>query len=180
MFPRLAMRWRSFPSGGTTIRWRIAAVFQRERNWRWKSRRGRLGRTQLYPPDIRGGGQVIPEMEHVIRLWGSAAESMEIASSSGSKIGQRVWAKYIGRRPGPPSQKDGRHFPPQSWPTAIAAMALLRRADNLVFVCLGLVIVGPRPTGKIRYGLRGHPRAHPTARWIATDTEAFGWGTGST
>src|SRR6266446_6909786 len=145
----------------TIIRWHRAGF---RAYWRWKSRR-RGGRPTV-PPEIR---KLIHEMSIANPLWGAPRIHGELLKL-GIEIGQTSVAKYIARRPGPPSQ---------GWKTflhnhadGIAAMSLFVVPTISVRLLYGLLIVGHGRRQIVWLGVT----AHPTAEWIANQiTEAFGW-----
>src|SRR6266481_2429465 len=115
----------------TIIRWHRAGF---RTYWRWKSRR-RGGRPTV-PRDIR---KLIHEMSIANPLWGAPRIHGELLKL-GIEIGQTSVAKYMARRPGPPSQ---------GWKTflhnhadGIAAMDLFVVPTISFRLLYGLLIVG--------------------------------------
>src|SRR5258708_8734248 len=132
----------------TIIRWHHAGF---RAYWRWKSRR-RGGRPTV-PPEIR---KLIREMRIANALWGAPRIHGELLKL-GIEIGQTSVAKYMARRPRPPSQ---------GWKTF-----LRNHADGIAAIDLFVV---PTISFRLLYRLLivGHGRrqivwlcvtAHPTA-----------------
>src|SRR5258705_8072545 len=101
--------------------------------WRWKSKHG--GRPTV-PPEIR---KLIREMSIANPLWGAPRIHGELLKL-GIEVGQTSVAKYMARRPGPPSQ---------GWKTflhnhadGIAAMDLFVVPTISFRLLYGLLIVG--------------------------------------
>ena len=100
---------------------------------------------------------------------GSAADPWRVAQARHRNRADEV-AKYMARRPGPPSQ---------GWKTflhnhadGIAAMDLFVVPTISFRLLYGLLIVGHGRRQIVWLGVT----AHPTAEWIANQiTEAFGW-----
>src|ERR1700687_1008879 len=145
----------------TIIRWHRAGF---RAYWRWKSR-GRGGRPTV-PPEIR---KLIREMSIANALWGAPRIHGELLKL-GIEIGQTSVAKYMARRPGPPSQ---------GWKTflhnhddGIVAMDLFVVPTISFRLLYGLLIVGHGRRQILWFGVT----AHPTTEWIANQfTEACGW-----
>src|SRR5262245_39945674 len=148
-------------SPATLLRWHRAGF---RAYWRWKSRP--LGGRPSVPADIRC---LIREMSIANPLWGAPRIHGELLKL-GIDVGQTTVAKYMARRPRPPSQ---------GWKTL-----LRNHADGIASMDLFVV---PTISFRLLYGLLilQHGRrellwvgatAHPTAEWIARQlTEAHGW-----
>src|SRR6478672_1914360 len=145
----------------TVVKWHRAGF---RLYWRWKSK-ARGGRPAV-PLEIR---RLIREMSLANALWGAPRIHGELLKL-GIEIGQTSVAKYMARRPGPPSQ---------GWKTflnnhadGIAAMDLFVVPTISFRLLYGLLIVGHGRRQIVWLGVT----AHPTAEWIANQiTEAFGW-----
>src|SRR5205085_6796466 len=95
---------------------------------------------------------------------------MESCSSSASKLGRRVVAKYMARRRGPPSQ--GWKAFLHNHADGIAAMDMFVVPTISFRLLYGLLIMGHGRRQILWFGVT----AHPTAEWIANQiTEACGW-----
>src|SRR5712672_529126 len=167
----LVMLYRWFPSilkaitiirPETLVRWHRAGF---RRYWRWKSRF--LGGRPQIDADLRA---LIRRMSADNPLWGAPRIHGELLKP-GFEVAQSSVAKYMVKRPGPPSQ---------GWLTFlrnhapdIAAMDLFV-APTIGFDLLYAFII-------VRLARRDlvwiNVTSHPTAEWIARQvTEAFPWG----
>jgi transposase InsO family protein len=145
----------------TLLRWHQAGF---RAYWRWKSRS--LGGRPSLPADIR---RLIREMSIANPLWGAPRIHGELLKL-GIHVGQTTVAKYMAKRPQPPSQ---------GWKTF-----LRNHADGIASMDLFVV---PTISFRLLYGLLilQHGRrellwmgvtTHPTGEWIAHQlTEAYGW-----
>src|SRR5260370_22367929 len=144
----------------TIIRWHRAGF---RAYWRWKSRR-RGGRPTV-PPEIR---QLIHEMSIANPLWGAPRIHGELLKL-GIEIGQTSVAKYMARRPGPPSQ--GRKTFLHNHADGIAAMDLFVVPTLSCRLLYGLLILHHDRRQILWLG----GSAHPTAEWISHQpTAAYG------
>jgi len=166
----LVQLYRWFPSvlktitiiqPATLVRWHRAGF---RRYWRWKSRC--LGGRPQVNADLRA---LIRQMSVDNPLWGAPRIHGELLKL-GFEIAQSNVAKYMVKRPGPPSQA-WRTFLRNHSPN-IAAMDLFV-APTIGFRLLYAFII-------VRLARRDlvwiNVTAHPTAEWIAHQiTEAFPW-----
>ena len=148
----------------TVIQWHRAGF---RLYWRWRSRPRRLGRPRV-DCQVR---DLICQMSEANPLWGAPRIHGELLKL-GIRIGQTAVAKYMARRPHPPSP---------SWRTflkqhvaAIAAIDMFI-VVSATFQMLYVVIV-------LRHGRRKiahfEVTRHPTQVWLALQvTEAFPWDT---
>src|SRR3981189_2231064 len=145
----------------TVVKWHGAGF---RSYWRWRSRR-RGGRPNISTEICK----LIREMSIANALWGAPRIHGELLKL-GIEIGQTSVAKYMARRPGPPSQ---------GWTTflhnhadGIAAMDLFVVPTISFRLLYGLLVGGAGRRQIVWLGVT----AHPTAEWIANQiTEAFGW-----
>src|ERR1700676_1985031 len=145
----------------TLLRWPRAGF---RGYWRWKSHRGG-GRPQI-ETELRA---LIRQMSTENLLWGAPRIHGELLKL-GFSLAQSSVAKYMVRRPGPPSQ-GWRTFLHNHAPD-IAAMDLLV-VPTIGFDLLYAFVI-------VRLGRREliwiNVTAHPTAEWVARQiTEAFPW-----
>jgi hypothetical protein len=145
----------------TLVRWHRAGF---RRYWRWKSRS--LGGRPQVEADLRA---LIRRMSVDNPLWGAPRIHGELLKL-GFEVAQSSVAKYMVKRPGPPSQ-GWRTFLRNHAPD-IAAMDLFV-APTLGFDLLYAFII-------VRLARRDlvwiNVTPHPTADWIARQiTEAFPW-----
>ena len=148
----------------TVIQWHRAGF---RLYWRWRSRPRRLGRPRV-DCQVR---DLICQMSKANPLWGAPRIHGELLKL-GIRIGQTAVAKYMARRPHPPSP---------SWRTflkqhvaAIAAIDMFI-VVSATFQMLYVVIVLRHDRRKIaHFGVT----RHPTQVWLAHQvTEAFPWDT---
>jgi transposase InsO family protein len=145
----------------TLVRWHRAGF---RRYWRWKSRS--LGGRLQVEADLRA---LIRQMSVDNPLWGAPRIHGELLKL-GFEVAQSSVAKYMVKRPGPPSQ-GWRTFLRNHAPD-IAAMDLFV-APTLGFDLLYAFII-VRLTRRDLVWINVTP--HPTADWIARQiTEAFPW-----
>jgi transposase InsO family protein len=145
----------------TLVRWHRAGF---RRYWRWKSRS--LGGRPQVEADLRA---LIRRMSVDNPLWGAPRIHGELLKL-GFEVAQSSVAKYMVKRPGPPSQ-GWRTFLRNHAPD-IAAMDLFV-APTLGFDLLYAFII-VRLTRRDLVWINVTP--HPTADWIARQiTEAFPW-----
>jgi hypothetical protein len=145
----------------TLVRWHRAGF---RRYWRWKSRS--LGGRPQVEADLRA---LIRRMSVDNPQWGAPGIHGELLKL-GFEVAQSSVAKYMVKRPGPPSQ-GWRTFLRNHAPD-IAAMDLFV-APTLGFDLLYAFII-VRLARRDLVGINVTP--HPTADWIAPQiTEAFPW-----
>src|SRR3979409_762990 len=145
----------------TLVSWHRAGF---RRYWRWKSRR-RGGRPQI-EIELRA---LIRQMSTENQLWGAPRIHGELLNL-GFSVAQSTVAKYMVKRPGPPSQ-GWRTFLRNPAPD-IAAMDLFV-VPTVGFDLLYAFVI-------VRLGRRDlvwiNVTANPTAEWVARQiTQAFPW-----
>jgi putative transposase len=134
--------------------------------WKWQSRRGRIGR----PGTARAIRELIRGMSNSNLLWGAPRLHAELLKL-GIEVSQATVAKYMVKRPRPPSQ---------TWRTFL---------ENHVkqFVSVAFLVV-PTVSFRIRYVflVLAHERRrvvhfnvtkHPTAEWTADHSYSHFHGT---
>ena len=148
----------------TVVRWHRRA-FAAYWHWNWRPRR--VGRPVLAP----GLRALIRQMRDANPLWGAPRIHGEL-QKLGIDVSQATVAKYLGRRPGPPSQ---------SWRTFLTNhVAQLASIDfftvpTATFRVLFVFVVLSHNRRRI---VHVNVTAHPTAAWTAQQLrEAWPWDT---
>jgi transposase InsO family protein len=145
----------------TLLRWHRVGF---RRYWRWKSR-SHGGRPQI-ETDLRA---LIRRMSIENPLWGAPRIHGELLKL-GFEVAQSSVAKYMVKRPGPPSQ--GWHTFLRNHAPDIAAMDLFVVPTIGFDLLYGLVIVRLARRDLIWFNVT----TNPTAEWIVRQTtEAFPW-----
>jgi transposase InsO family protein len=133
--------------------------------WRWKSRRRRIGRPTV-PAEIR---TLIRTMSEGNPLWGAPRIHGELLKL-GIDVSQATVAKYIRRRPKPPSQTWRTFLANHIHQLAAADLFVVPTATcRLLFV---LVILAHERRRVVHVAVTDHPTAGWTAQQLR---EAFPW-----
>ncbi len=135
--------------------------------WTWKSRHGRAGRPSI-PKDVR---ELIRSMSKANPLWGAPRVHGEILKL-GIELSQATVAKYMGRRPKPPSQ---------TWRTFLKNHSKeivsidFFTVPTITFRILYVFLVLAHDRRKV---LHFNVTAHPTSEWVSQQlVQAFPWDT---
>jgi transposase InsO family protein len=145
----------------TLVRWHRAGF---RHYWRWKSR-GRIGRPRI-DHELRA---LIRRISAENPLWGAPRIHGELLKL-GFEVAQSTVAKYMVKRPAPPSQTWGTFL--RNHAPDIAAIDLFVVPTITFGLLYGLVVIRIARRNLVWVNVT----AHPTAEWIARQlTEAFPW-----
>ena len=145
----------------TLVRWHRAGF---RRYWRWKSRL--LGGRPQIDTELRA---LIRQMSSENPVWGAPRIHGELLKL-GFEVAQSSVAKYMVKRPGPPSQGWGTFL--RNYAPDIAAMDLLIVPTIGFDLLYALVIIRLQRRDLLWINVT----THPTAEWIARQiTAAFPW-----